>query len=75
MILPSTHIKMRELTIARPVTIRGKPGTILEITHGTIVVDFEHRLVSNNAVEKYKDVFVICECHIIFSDRSDHLII
>ena len=49
-------------------TIKGKPGTMLEITHGSIVVDFESQ-------EKYKDVLIICECHIIFSDRADLIII
>jgi hypothetical protein len=40
-LLPSTHIKIKDLTISRPLTIKGRPGTILEITHGSIVVDFE----------------------------------
>lgn len=49
-------------------TIKGKPGTTLEITHGSIVVNFESE-------EKYKDVLIICECHIIFSDRADLIVI
>lgn len=66
--LPDTHIKITELLIEKPMTIRGKPGTILEITHGSITVDFGDQ-------EKYKDVFIICECHIVFSDRADLIVI
>ena len=40
-LLPSTNIKLKELVIARPITLKGRPGTTLEITHGSILVDFE----------------------------------
>jgi hypothetical protein len=66
--LPDCHIKIPELYILKPLTIKGKPGTILEITHGSIVVDFDRE-------EKYKDVLAFCECHIVFSDRADLIII
>lgn len=66
--LPESHIKVTELHINKPMTIRGKPGTILEITHGSISVDFE-------CDEKYKDVLIICECHIVFGDRADLIVI
>lgn len=66
--MPDSHIKIRDLLIEKPITIRGRPGTILEITHGSIVVNFGES-------EKYKDVFVICECHVVFSDRADLIVI
>ena len=25
--------------------------------------------------DRYKDVFVVCECHLIFSDRADLIVI
>jgi hypothetical protein len=73
-LLPSTHIKIMDLTISRPLTIKGRPGTISEITHGSIVVDFELGSNQNNP-EKFKDVFVVCECHIIFGDRANLVLI
>ena len=39
--MPESHIKLTDLLIVKPLTIRGKPGTILEITHGSIVVNFD----------------------------------
>ena len=66
--MPESHIKLTDLLIVKPLTIRGKPGTILEITHGSIVVNFDGE-------EKYKDVLIICECHIVFGDRADLIVI
>ena len=66
--MPDCHVKVTELMIVKPLTIKGRPGTILEITHGSIIVDFDKE-------KKYKDVLIICECHIIFSDRADLILI
>lgn len=65
---------MHDLIIARPITIKGKPGTILEITHGSIVVDFEYGFSADNT-ERFKEVLNICECHIVFSDRANQILI
>ena len=40
LILPDSHIKIKDLLIDKPFTIKGKPGTILEITHGCIEINF-----------------------------------
>ena len=39
-LLPDCHIKISDLVVDKPMTLKGKPGTIIEITHGSIVVDF-----------------------------------
>lgn len=66
--LPDCHIKVAELNIERPMTIKGKPGTVLEVTSGSITADFGQS-------QKFKEVLVICECHIVFSDRADLIMI
>jgi hypothetical protein len=66
---------VRDLTIARPVTIKGRPGTILEVTHGSILIDFEHGLPADGSLEHFKEVVVICECHIAFADRANLVLI
>ena len=40
-LLPSVYIKIKDLTIARPILIKGRPGSIVEFTHGPIIIDFE----------------------------------
>jgi hypothetical protein len=64
---------MRELTICRPICIKGRPGTIIEITHGSILIDFElgQNDPATTTIERFKDVFIICECHIINGDRTN----
>jgi hypothetical protein len=62
---------MKELTISRPICLKGRPGTILEITHGSILVDFELGQLDPVTAERFKDVFVVCECHIIYGDRAN----
>ena len=49
-------------------TIRGRPGTILEVTHGTLTIEFDPTV-------KHKDVLVICECHLLLTDRSSQSIL
>ena len=39
--LPDTHIKVTDLLILKPITVKGRPGTILEITKGSIIIDFD----------------------------------
>lgn len=39
-VLPSTYIKIKELSVSKPLTIQGHPETVLEVTHGSIMVDF-----------------------------------
>eukprot|EP00347_Sterkiella_histriomuscorum_P007098 403350264 len=63
-ILPNTHFKIGSLLIDKPLILKGRSGTILEMTHGSIQVNFGEQ-------EKYKEVFVFCECHIVLSDRAD----
>jgi hypothetical protein len=53
--------------IDKPITIKGRPGSILEITHGSIVIDFDKE-------EKTKEIGIICECEIVFSDRANQIV-
>jgi hypothetical protein len=62
--LPDTLIRMTELKISKPITIKGSPGTIIEITRGSIVIEFDLE-------QKYKEICVMCECDIIYSDRAN----
>ena len=62
--LPECHMKIEDLLIKKPIIIKGKPGSIIEITKGSIVVDFDKE-------EKYKEILVICEVDIVLSDRSN----
>jgi len=73
--LPATHLKLKELIIARPITIKGRPGTTLELTHGSILVDFELGQDLTGTMEKVNQVFIICECEIIYGDRANLVII
>ncbi len=67
--LPSVLIKISELTITRPILIKGRPGSIVEFTHGSIVIDFEINKTSKEKLP-HKEVFVICECDLIFTDKA-----
>lgn len=68
-LLPSVLIKISDLIIARPILIKGRPGSIVEFTHGSVVIDFETNSVSKEKLP-HKEVFVICECDLIFGDRA-----
>ena len=55
---------MTDLVIKKPITIKGSPGTTLEITEGSITVDFDEE-------ERGEDILVICELSIVMPDRSN----
>jgi len=38
--LPAETIRVQSLYISKPVTLLGKPGTVLEVWGGTIHIDF-----------------------------------
>ncbi len=38
--LPSEHIIVESLIIKKPMTLVGKPGTVLQVNGGNILVDF-----------------------------------
>ena len=38
--LPAETIRVHSLYICRPITLIGKPGTVIEINGGSIIVDF-----------------------------------
>ena len=40
--LPQERIKLHSLIINKPLTLQGKPGTIIEICGGQIIIDFNH---------------------------------
>lgn len=38
--LPPERIKVHSLILAKPLTLTGKPGTIIEVCGGAVIVDF-----------------------------------
>jgi hypothetical protein len=74
-LLPATHLKLKDLVVARPLTLKGRPGTTLEITQGSILVDFELGQDLTGTMEKVNQVFIICECEIVYGDRTNFVII
>lgn len=38
--LPASRIKLHSLVIWKPITLIGKPGTVIEISGGSIYIDF-----------------------------------
>lgn len=65
--LPSQLIRIQNLRITSSITIKGNPGTILEITEGPIVIDLDD---SGNHDRKV----TFCECT-IYLDMSKQRIL
>ena len=38
--LPGERIKVHSLILKKPITIVGRPGTVIELTGGGIIIDF-----------------------------------
>ena len=64
--LPPHKLQFASLLITSPITLRGLPGTSIEITNGSIVVDF-----TSNSRESFsnslKESALICEVSLKFS--------
>lgn len=64
--LPShSHIAIQGFYIKHPLTIVGRPGTIIEIQNGNIVADFRDFL-SKHPEDLEKAKLTICETSLIF---------
>ena len=49
--LPSETIRVHSLLINKPITLLGKPGTVLEIVGGNITIDFTQEDKSKSGKE------------------------
>lgn len=64
--LPGMHLKVGTLRVSNPLVIKGSPGTILEVTNGSIVVDFNSQS-KESILGRASDRVEICELSIIFN--------
>lgn len=65
-VLPPIHIHVSTLRICNPLTLKGSPGTILELTSGSIVVDFSSQS-RESILGRPSDRVVICELSLLFA--------
>lgn len=73
LILPPQRLLFDGLHIPSPVTLRGSPGSVLEVQSGSIVVDFSS---ASKETCSEDSAFVLCECSVVFGSsvmRSDRL--
>jgi len=82
--LPADRIEIGELTISKPITLEGRPGTIIEVTNGPIRINFQNshpdpssslsKLVqsadSSSLAAKRGEVCMISECKFVFNRDS-----
>ena len=68
-LLPPERISVSTLRICNPLTLKGSPGTVLEVTNGSIVVDFSSHS-KESLVGRATDRVEICELSITY--RADH---
>lgn len=61
-----THIMIGGFTVKHPLSIIGRPGTIIEIANGNILVDFREFKHNNKKVEENHCQFIISEVSLIF---------
>mmetsp|Transcript_27513 Transcript_27513/g.49562 ORF Transcript_27513/g.49562 Transcript_27513/m.49562 type:complete len:667 (-) Transcript_27513:1689-3689(-) len=65
--LPPQRIKLSDLTINTPFTMRGSPGTVLELTDGSIVLDFSSHS-KESLLDQSSERATICEVSIEFNN-------
>ncbi|CAG9311722.1 unnamed protein product [Blepharisma stoltei] len=58
--LPAEKIIMKEILIAKPITIKGTAGSVLEIQNGSITIDFGQNHYSQSRA-------TLCEINIIYT--------
>ena len=65
-LLPPQHITVGNLRVCNPLTIKGSPGTILEVTNGSIIIDFNSHS-KESLLGRATDRVEICELSLIFN--------
>ena len=71
-VLPPLHLRISTLRICNPLTLKGSPGTILELTSGSIVVDFSSQS-RESILGRPSDRVVICELSLLFGTDRRYL--
>lgn len=71
-VLPPIHLRVNSLRLCNPLTLKGSPGTVLELTNGSIVVDFSSQS-KESILGRPCDRVVICELSLVFSADKRHL--
>ena len=64
-VLPPVHLRVNTLRLCNPLTLKGSPGTILELTGGSIVVDFSSQS-RESILGRQSDRVVICELSLLY---------
>jgi len=67
-LLPPERISVSTLRVCNPLTLKGSPGTVLEVTNGSIVIDFSSHS-KESLVGRATDRVEICELSILY--RAD----
>jgi hypothetical protein len=68
-VLPPLHLRLNSLRLCNPLTLKGSPGTVLELVNGSIVVDFSSQS-KESILGRPSDRVVICELSLVFgADR------
>jgi len=60
--LPASHVVLEGLNLNRPITLKGFPGTLLEIRNGSININLGHNHKSQRVV--------ICETSVVFTSSG-----
>jgi len=71
-VLPPIHLRVNSLRLCNPLTLKGSPGTVLELTNGSIVVDFSSQS-KESILGRPSDRVVICELSLVFGADRRHL--
>jgi Right handed beta helix region len=68
--LPPKKLQFDSLLITSPITLRGLPGSAIEITNGSIVIDFSGHL-KESILDTEKQSAIICEIAFQYTLDSD----
>jgi len=73
-ILPSSEINIENLTITKPVKIKGQSNSCLYINEGHILIDFEsfNKINNNNNINNNSnnDIVKFCQMQVIYNDNK-----
>lgn len=59
--LPDGTIRVSTLVLTKPMTIKGLPGTFLELTDGPIVVNFQNEIMKPNSKVIFSEITIYAD--------------
>ena len=68
--LPPQHLKLSYLYLNKNITIKGSPGTLLEILDSSIIIETDPNIHDNDNIIKV----TFCECAISFNVSDSKVI-